>query len=89
MPKVSAARDANMSLNGFVRASIVAKLFNVSTSTVGKWPAGKVPRINSGGLCWIKWEDARKFRVEEAEAGKLPMTAQEVLSLVNTVAVAL
>ncbi len=87
MPKVSPARDSNMSLNGYVRASIVAKLFNVSTSTVGKWPSGKVKRINSGGLCWIDWSDARKFRVEEAEAAKLPQTAQEVLQLISTVAV--
>lgn len=87
MPKVSAARDLNMAANGYIRATIVAKLFNVSTSTVGKWPTEKVSRINNGGLSWIKWDEARAFRQAEADMQKLPLVSSEVFELAKSKAI--
>lgn len=84
MPKVSLARDLNMAENGHIRATLVAKLFNVSTSTVGKWPVDKVSRINNGGLSWIKWEEARAFRQAEADMQKLPLVSKEVYELAQS-----
>jgi hypothetical protein len=81
MPKVALARDLNMSLNGYIRATLVAKIFNVSTSTVGKWPADKVKRIANGGLSWILWSDARAFRAVEADMMQLPTGASDVFKL--------
>ena len=84
MPKVSMQRDTVMSENGYIRATVVAKLFNVSTSTVGKWPMEKVSRINTNGLSWIKWEDARAFRQMEADMNKLPVGAVDTFALANS-----
>ena len=84
MPKVSTQRDTVMSENGYIRATVVAKLFSVSTSTVGKWPVDKVSRHNTNGLSWINWSEARAFRQMEADMNKLPSTAVEAFALANS-----
>lgn len=75
MPKVNPIRDTSMALNGLMRTTIVAKLFNVSTSTIGKWDDVAVPHLRVGGLNWVSFEKARAFRIAEADALKLPHDA--------------
>ena len=84
MPKVNPIRDDLMATNGYLRATVVAKIFNLSTSTVGKWPTDKVGQIRANGLNWVNWVKAREFRALESAALKLSSTASEVLAWART-----
>lgn len=79
MPKVSNGRDDAMSQNNLLRATILAKLLNVSTSTITKWPDAAVPKIRVSGLCWCNYTQARAFRQVESDSIGLPADAVAAL----------
>lgn len=89
MPKVNPERDDTMARAGYLRASNVAKLFGVKTSTVIRWPddpANKIINIKANGLNWLMWTSVYVCREQEALIRKLPADTKEALQRANKLA---